>query len=274
VTLSLLFFCTDYCNVCRTACGYLALSENLKPQERIFFRSLKDSALKYFEQIAQVWSFRKQQYELQIGFFKQHLLKSQNALQEAICKIDNQEKELKAVKKENAELKSVVGILKGSLSRSQSSSRSCTPRPIAITSPSQTVTPRHSSQLSSQVVSRASPMDSVSHLVTPSGGFNQSTPSYGVSERRTPVTSNQDSPISAELVNCRPPSQSSSTLNFPFLGEQSNMSRYQMQSSTDKNPSRLYSGNISITPIHNADRLRSLKLTLAQKTPCNYHSRA
>ncbi|KAM8960604.1 LOW QUALITY PROTEIN: E3 ubiquitin-protein ligase RNF212B [Pelodytes ibericus] len=178
----------DYCSVCRTVCRCTALSQNLKPQEKIFFRSLKDTALKYFDQIAQVWSFQKQQHDLHIAFYRQHLSKTQHALQEALCKIENQENEVKSMKRENAELKSLVTILKGSLSRSQSNSRSCTPRPVAITSPSQVGT---SQSLVFFFPSRSSSMESIPHVVSRSGGLSQSASAGRVQDRSTPSTSNQ-----------------------------------------------------------------------------------
>ncbi|XP_063313222.1 RING finger protein 212B [Pelobates fuscus] len=171
------------------------------------------------------------------------------------------------MKRENTELKSLVSILKGSLNRSQNSSRSCTPRPVAITSPSQIVTPRHSSQQSSQVVSRSSPMDSISHIESRSGGFSQSASSYGILDRSTPLTSNQESPMSVQSVHyCAP-----STVNYPFLGEEPNVSREQMQTSSNSNTPRIYSESNN-TPASNAGRLRSLQLVFTPRTPRTYQS--
>ncbi|XP_075425166.1 E3 ubiquitin-protein ligase RNF212B isoform X2 [Ascaphus truei] len=265
----------DYCSVCRTACKYLALSENLKPQEKIFFRGLKETAQKYFDHIAQVWSFQKQQGDLTMAFYKQHLSKTQNALQEALLKIDNQERELKATKRDNTELRSLVSLLKGSLSRSQSSSRSCTPRPVAITSPTQTVTPRHSSQHCSQVVSRSSSVDSIPYRVSRSG--ERSSASTGrVQDRTTPITPSHGSPMSGHSGPYRFPSHSSSMVNFPFLGEQSTDSVDRLQTHTDRSTPRIYSGDrreSSVTPGSSTDRLRAIQLTFTPRTPGSHHSR-
>ncbi|KAG9486924.1 hypothetical protein GDO78_007013 [Eleutherodactylus coqui] len=102
---------------------FLWISTQLKPQEKIYFRSLKETTQKRFNSISQAWTFQKQQHDLHVNFYKQYITKAQNALQEALQKIENQETELKAVKSENAELRSMVNHLKSSLSRSQSSSR-------------------------------------------------------------------------------------------------------------------------------------------------------
>ncbi|XP_075067286.1 E3 ubiquitin-protein ligase RNF212B isoform X2 [Mixophyes fleayi] len=191
----------DYCSVCRTACKYLPVSENLKPQEKIYFRSPRDTVQTYFKNIAQAWSFQKQQHDLHVMFYKQYLTKNQNTLQVALQKIHSQENELKVIKKENDELRSLVTHLKGSLSRSQSNSRSCTPRPVAITSPSQTVTPRHSSQHCGQVVSRSSSVES--YVRSHSGTGSQPTSANRTQDRTTPISSSQGSPMSGHSMSYR-----------------------------------------------------------------------
>nr|XP_033780890.1 RING finger protein 212B isoform X3 [Geotrypetes seraphini] len=183
----------DQCGICENACKYLALSDNMKPQEKMYFKGLKETALKYFDHISQVASFQKQQTERLICFYKKELAEVQTAVQEALLKISSQDRELKALKKENGELKSLLVIVKESLNKPQSCSRSSTPRPVAITSPSQQVTPRHGSQHSSQVVSRCSSAESIQYRVSRSGGQNQPTP-VTVQENATPLVSNNVTP--------------------------------------------------------------------------------
>nr|XP_033780887.1 RING finger protein 212B isoform X2 [Geotrypetes seraphini] len=182
----------DQCGICENACKYLALSDNMKPQEKMYFKGLKETALKYFDHISQVASFQKQQTERLICFYKKELAEVQTAVQEALLKISSQDRELKALKKENGELKSLLVIVKESLNKPQSCSRSSTPRPVAITSPSQQVTPRHGSQHSSQVVSRCSSAESIQYRVSRSGGQNP-TP-VTVQENATPLVSNNVTP--------------------------------------------------------------------------------
>ncbi|XP_011943877.1 PREDICTED: RING finger protein 212B isoform X3 [Cercocebus atys] len=144
----------EKCAVCGTACKHLALSDNLKPQEKMFFKSPVETALQYFSHISQVWSFQKKQTDLLIAFYKHRITKLETAMQEAQQALVSQDKELSVLRKENGELKKFLAILKESPSRYQGS-RSTTPRPVGITSPSQSVTPRPSFQHSSQVVREA-----------------------------------------------------------------------------------------------------------------------
>ncbi|XP_032121347.1 RING finger protein 212B isoform X5 [Sapajus apella] len=141
----------EKCAVCGTACKHLALSDNLKPQEKMFFKSPVETALQYFSHISQVWSFQKKQTDLLLAFYKHRITKLETAMQDAQQMLVSQDKELSVLRKENGELKKLLAILKESPSWYQGS-RSTTPRPVGITSPSQSVTPRPSSQHSSQVV--------------------------------------------------------------------------------------------------------------------------
>ncbi|XP_036590047.1 RING finger protein 212B [Trichosurus vulpecula] len=186
----------EKCAVCGAACKHLALSDNLKPQEKMFFKSPVETALKYFSHISQqVWSFQKKQTDLLITFYKHRLSKSEAAMQEAQRTVASQDKELVVLRKENGELKKFLAILKESPSRCQGS-RSTTPRPIGITSPSQSVTPRLSSQHSNQVVSRSSSLESIPYRVPGFGSFGQQG-NRGLQGRNTPRESYTDSPSPA-----------------------------------------------------------------------------
>nr|XP_020839472.1 RING finger protein 212B isoform X3 [Phascolarctos cinereus] len=190
----------EKCAVCGAACKHLALSDNLKPQEKMFFKSPVETAMKYFSHISQqVWSFQKKQTDLLITFYKQRLSKSEAAMQEAQRTVASQDKELVVLRKENGELKKFLAILKESPSRCQGS-RSTTPRPVGITSPSQSVaflsvTPRPSSQNSNQVVSRSSSLESIPYRVPGFGSFGQG--NRGLQGRNTPRESYADTPSPA-----------------------------------------------------------------------------
>nr|XP_048300757.1 RING finger protein 212B isoform X3 [Myodes glareolus] len=141
----------EKCAVCGSRCKHLALSDNLKPQEKKFFKSPVETALQCFSHISQVWRFQKRQTDLLITFYKDRITKLEAAVKEAQQTVTSQNKELSVLRKENGELKKFLAILKGSPS-SYYGSRLTTPRPVGITSPSQSVAPRPSSQHSSQVV--------------------------------------------------------------------------------------------------------------------------
>ncbi|XP_007479878.1 RING finger protein 212B isoform X1 [Monodelphis domestica] len=185
----------EKCAVCGATCKHLALSDNLKPQEKMFFKSPVETALKYFSHISQVWSFQKKQTDLLITFYKHRLSKSEAAMQEAQRTVASQDKELVILRKENGELKKFLAILKESPSRCQGS-RSTTPRPVGITSPSQSVTPRPTSQNSNQVVSQPSSLESIPYRVSGFGSFGQQG-NRGLQGRNTSRESYTDTPSPA-----------------------------------------------------------------------------
>ncbi|XP_012393343.1 RING finger protein 212B [Orcinus orca] len=205
----------DKCAVCGTACKYLALSDNLKPQEKMYFKSPVETALQYFSHISQVWSFQKKQTDLLIAFYKHRITKLEAATQEAQQTLTNQDKELSVLRKENGELKKLLAILKESPSWYQGS-RSTTPRPVGITSPSQSVTPRPSSQHSSQVVSRSSSVESI--LYRGAGFSNLGQGARALQGRSTPRDSFTEtpSPASTHSLSYRPSSASSGQGIFSF----------------------------------------------------------
>ncbi|XP_007949380.2 RING finger protein 212B [Orycteropus afer afer] len=205
----------EKCTVCGAACKHLALSDNLKPQEKMFFKSPVETALQYFSHISQVWSFQKKQTDLLIAFFKHRITKLEADVQEAQQTVASRDKELSILKKENGELKKCLAFLKESPSRYQGS-RSTTPRPVGITSPSQSVTPRLSSQHSSKVVSQSSSVESIPYRVAGFGSLGQGV--RGLQGRSTPRDSYTEtpSPASTYSLSYRPSSASSGQGIFSF----------------------------------------------------------
>ncbi|XP_027424944.1 RING finger protein 212B isoform X1 [Zalophus californianus] len=210
----------EKCAVCGTACKHLALSDNLKPQEKIYFKSPVETALQYFSHISQVWSFQKKQTDLLIAFYKHRITKLEAAMQEAQQTVTNQEIELSVLKKENGELKKCLAILKESPNRYQGS-RLATPRPVGITSPSQSVTPRPSSQHSSQVVSRSPSVESIPYRISGFSSLGQVSNrqgARGLQGRSTPRDSyiETPSPASTHSLSYRPSPASSGQGIFSF----------------------------------------------------------
>nr|XP_023395845.1 RING finger protein 212B [Loxodonta africana] len=200
----------EKCAVCGAACKHLALSDNVS-----FYPPSCETALQYFSHISQVWRFQKKQTDLLIAFYKHRISKLEADIQEAQQTVASQDKELSVLRKENRELKKFLAILKESPSRYQGS-RSTTPRPVGITSPSQSVTPRPSSQHSSQVVSRSSSVESTPYRVAGFGSLGQGV--RCLQGRSTPRDSyiETPSPASTYSLSYRPSSASSGQGIFPF----------------------------------------------------------
>ncbi|KAM5176784.1 E3 ubiquitin-protein ligase RNF212B [Callospermophilus lateralis] len=230
----------EKCAVCGTPCKHLALSDNLKPQEKMFFKSPVETALQYFSHISQVWSFQKKQTDLLIAFYKHRITKLEAALQEAQQTVASQDKELSTLRKENGELKKFLALLKESPSRYQGN-RLTTPRPVGITSPSQSVTPRLSFQHSSQVVSRSSSVESLPYRVAGFGSAGQG--GRRRQGRSTPRDSYAEtpSPASTHSLSYRPSSASSGQgiLSFkPYLNGDSSHTRVLTPNNSGQRESR------------------------------------
>ncbi|XP_072705317.1 LOW QUALITY PROTEIN: E3 ubiquitin-protein ligase RNF212B [Ciconia boyciana] len=117
-----------------------------RPQEKLFFKSPADIALKRLTHVSQVWRFQRAQSDLLLASHKEAARRARAALEDARHVLDARNKELEALRRENADLR------RAQLSPGwRGGSRSSTPRPVGVTSPAQTVTPQPRRQLSGQV---------------------------------------------------------------------------------------------------------------------------
>ncbi|XP_074874762.1 E3 ubiquitin-protein ligase RNF212B-like [Buteo buteo] len=145
---------TGPCPVCAADCRYLPISDKMRPQEKLFFKSPADIALKHLTRISQVWRFQQAQSDLLLASHKEATRRARVALEDVRHVLDTRNRELEALRRENGELR------RAQLSPGwRGGSRSSTPRPVGITSPAQTVTPQPRRQLSGQVVSRSTPLE-------------------------------------------------------------------------------------------------------------------
>ncbi|XP_030115414.4 E3 ubiquitin-protein ligase RNF212B isoform X1 [Taeniopygia guttata] len=146
---------TDPCPVCGAACRYLPLSEQMRPQEKVFFKNPAAIALKHLDQITQVWRFQTAQVQLLLDLHRDRAQRAQAQLDKAREELRERTRELESLRRENEELRRMQ--ISSQLSPAWHwSSRTSTPRP----SPTQSVTPQpRRRQLSSQVVSRLPPLE-------------------------------------------------------------------------------------------------------------------
>ncbi|XP_068777924.1 RING finger protein 212B isoform X6 [Struthio camelus] len=144
------------CPVCGAACKSLRLSDEMRPQEKLFFESPAAVALKRLARVSQAWRFQRAQTDLLLAFREDEARRARAALQETRQALAARHRELEALRRENGELRQHLRALQVSPGW-RPGSRTATPRPVGVTSPAQTVTPQPRRQLSGQVVRLASP---------------------------------------------------------------------------------------------------------------------
>ncbi|XP_050840181.1 RING finger protein 212B isoform X1 [Serinus canaria] len=149
---------TGPCPVCGTACRYLPISDQMSPQEKVFFKNPVALALKHLDNITRVWRFQTSQAQLRVDLHRDRTRRVQAELDKAREELGERRRELESLRRENEELRRMQlspGWRWGS--------RSSTPRP----SPTHSVTPQPRRQLSSQVVSRSAPLEPPQSHSTP-----------------------------------------------------------------------------------------------------------
>ncbi|KAI5103907.1 hypothetical protein C0J45_5533, partial [Silurus meridionalis] len=92
----------NHCCVCQSGCSYLPISDQMKPQEQMFFRDPISLIQARLEHIAQIATFQRKQKEKIMAFHKHKFLEMERRLKEVNKQCHRQVSELR---KENAELK-------------------------------------------------------------------------------------------------------------------------------------------------------------------------
>ncbi|KAK3567752.1 hypothetical protein QTP86_025347, partial [Hemibagrus guttatus] len=90
------------CCVCQSSCSYLTISDQMKPQEQMFFKDPINIIHTRLEHIAKIAMFQRKQKERVIAFHKHKFVEMERRLKEVSEQCHRQVSELR---KENAELK-------------------------------------------------------------------------------------------------------------------------------------------------------------------------
>ncbi|XP_068777926.1 RING finger protein 212B isoform X8 [Struthio camelus] len=93
------------CPVCGAACKSLRLSDEMRPQEKLFFESPAAVALKRLARVSQAWRFQRAQTDLLLAFREDEARRARAALQETRQALAARHRELEALRRENGELR-------------------------------------------------------------------------------------------------------------------------------------------------------------------------
>ncbi|XP_056325272.1 RING finger protein 212B-like [Danio aesculapii] len=176
---------SSQCRVCHASCNYLHISEQMKPQEKMFFKDPVKLVQTRLEHIAQIAIFQKRQKERVIAFLRSRSVELERKLKEVRDQCYRQVSELK---QENEELKKPLSQRRtspGSLSINGGTPRMILP--VAVTSP---VTPH------SRAVSSGDTLERFRHsrpgMTTPTGSSISISTVSSVQDRsfRTPSSVN------------------------------------------------------------------------------------
>ncbi|XP_053358430.1 RING finger protein 212B-like isoform X1 [Clarias gariepinus] len=160
----------NHCSICRSSCSYLPISDQMKPQEQMFFKDPVNIIHTRLERIAQIATFQRKQKDRVIAFQKHKVLEMERRLKEVSEQCHRQVSELR---KENAELKKPLSQRRVSPGTFKANGITRVTLPVAVTSP---VTPH------SRTVSNAGPVDTIER-------FRHFRPSMSPQESATSLSS-------------------------------------------------------------------------------------
>uniref|UniRef100_A0A8C0VNM9 Ring finger protein 212B n=1 Tax=Cyanistes caeruleus TaxID=156563 RepID=A0A8C0VNM9_CYACU len=98
---------TGPCPVCATACRYLPLSQQMRPEVKVFFKNPVAIALKHLAHVMQVWRFQKAQAQLLVDLHRDRARQMQAELEKAREELRETRRELESLRQENAELRRI-----------------------------------------------------------------------------------------------------------------------------------------------------------------------
>ncbi|XP_040924150.1 RING finger protein 212B-like isoform X1 [Betta splendens] len=143
------------CSVCGVSCSYLAITDEMKPQEKLYFKDPMELIQLRLEHISQIALFQRTQMEMITAHFKHKFSELERHLKEVteldhrkLGKLKGENAELKQqlleLKRENAELRKPLSQMRVSRGSFQIDGSQRVSLPVAVTPP---VTP-HSRSIS------------------------------------------------------------------------------------------------------------------------------
>ncbi|XP_078143746.1 E3 ubiquitin-protein ligase RNF212B-like [Centroberyx gerrardi] len=124
------------CNICGASCNYLPITDEMKPQEKVFFKDPVKLIQSRLEHIAQIALFQQTQKERVTAYFKHKSVELERRLKEVT---EQGYRQISELKRENAELKKPLSQRRVSPGQFQTNGAQRMSLPVAVTSP---VTPR------------------------------------------------------------------------------------------------------------------------------------
>ncbi|XP_018533045.1 RING finger protein 212B [Lates calcarifer] len=134
------------CSVCGASCSYLPISDEMKPQEKVFFKDPVKLIQSRLEHISQITLFQRTQMERVTAHFKHKSVELERRLKEVTeqgyrqlseLKRENAglKKQLSELKRETAELKKPLSQRRVSPGQFQTDGTQRMSLPVAVTSP-------------------------------------------------------------------------------------------------------------------------------------------
>ncbi|XP_031415934.2 RING finger protein 212B isoform X2 [Clupea harengus] len=184
------------CSVCGTSCNYLPISNQMKPQEQVYFRDPVKLIQSRMEHISQIAQFQLKQMDRVMTYNKKRSLELERRLKEVT-------EECYRLKKENTELKKPLSQWRVSPGKFQSNG---TPQrmslPIAVTPPVTAYQQSGSRQGAEDTLERFRERHSRYSMNTPPGSVSSVSSLGSLHDRgqRTPNSISMHTPTRSDLV--------------------------------------------------------------------------
>lgn len=120
---------SEQCSVCRSTCSFLPITDEMKPQEKVFFKDPVKLIQSQHQYISQIARFQRQQMERAIAHFKNKSAKLEKRLNEVVEHCNRQVTDLK---RENSALREQLSHLQmeNTELKKHLSQRSASPVPV------------------------------------------------------------------------------------------------------------------------------------------------